>query len=218
MMATLTPMTDAKQKQTRNAILNALKMDGPQTATMLADQRNLTPMAVRLHLYALEEEGLVAANSRAEGRGRPKKFWTLTDAAARIFPDAHQGLAVEMIDSVRGLFGEDGLNRVIDKHSEVQKQKYKQALESLSALKDKAVRLAELRTTEGYMAEAKPDGNDWLLIENHCPICSAADQCRRLCANELSVFKHALGERVSITREDHILSGARRCTYRISPI
>ena len=72
-------MTDANQKQTRNAILNALKMDGSQTAADLADQmRNLTPMAVRLHLYALEDEGLVEATSKAEGRGRPKKFWSLT--------------------------------------------------------------------------------------------------------------------------------------------
>lgn len=210
-------MTDANQKQTRNAILNALKMEGPQTAAVLADQRNLTPMAVRLHLYALEEEGLVEASSKAEGRGRPKKFWALTVAAARIFPDAHQGLAVEMIDSIRGLFGEDGLNKVIDKHSASQKQKYRDALTPLSSLQDKAVQLAEMRTAEGYMAEAKSDGDDWLLIENHCPICSAANQCRRLCANELEVFTHALGETITVTREDHILSGARRCTYRLRP-
>ena len=65
------------------------------------------------------------------------------------------------------------------------------------------------------MAAAAEDGDDFLLIENHCPICSAAKACTRLCKNELQVFQNALGPDTKVTREDHILSGARRCVYRI---
>jgi predicted ArsR family transcriptional regulator len=65
------------------------------------------------------------------------------------------------------------------------------------------------------MAEARSDGRDWLLIENHCPICSAAKACTGLCANELKVFADVLGKGATVTREEHILAGARRCVYRV---
>ena len=77
-------------------------------------------------------------------------------------------------------------------------------------------KLAEIRTGEGYMAGVKQVGDDWLFHENHCPICSAAKTCTKLCANELWVFQELLGQDVTITREEHILAGARRCLYKIT--
>ncbi|MEE2878997.1 MAG: metalloregulator ArsR/SmtB family transcription factor [Pseudomonadota bacterium] len=200
---------------TRNTVLDLLKKGGPQSAADLAGSLGVTPMAVRLHLYELSEEGLIAETSKPKGRGRPTKIWSLTDAAARIFPDAHQGLALEMIESIREMFGEDGLARVIDRHSDTQLAIYEKELAGKNSLAARVKKLAELRNREGYMAAAAEDGDDWLLIENHCPICSAATACQRLCANELDVFRAALGGDAIVTREDHLLSGARRCVYRI---
>ncbi len=62
-----------------------------------------------------------------------------------------------------------------------------------------------LRTDEGYMAEVqqKTEG-EFLLIENHCPICAAASACRGLCAKELEVFQSVLGSDVSVERTEHI--------------
>ena len=56
------------------------------------------------------------------------------------------------------------------------------------------------------------------LIENHCPVCSAARACTGLCANELQVFQDVLGDEVRVAREEHILQGARRCVYRVSAV
>ncbi len=200
----------------RDAIIDILKRTGPQSAAALARELALTPMAVRLQLYGLEEEGVVASTPKPAGRGRPTLIWELTDASSALFPDNHQGLALEMIQSIRDLFGEAGMTKVIDRHSDIQRERYSENLASARGLADRVKRLAVLRTEEGYMAEARKDGADWLLIENHCPICSAATACTRLCANELQVFQDALGPGVSITREDHILAGARRCAYRIT--
>ena len=201
--------------ETRNTVLDRLKREGPQSASALAKTLGVTPMAVRLHLYDLAKEGLVEETAEPKGRGRPTKIWSLTEKAARIFPDAHQGLALEMIETVREMFGEDGLARVIDRHSESQLSAYRAQMAGLSEIGDRVRRLAELRSAEGYMAAAAEDGADWLLIENHCPICSAAKACTRLCANELEVFQTVLGAQAKVTRETHLLSGARRCVYRI---
>lgn len=204
-----------KSSATRSEILNLLKREGEQSSGALGGALGVTPMAARLHLYELEAEGLVEARAKAAGRGRPTKLWRLTDAAARVFPDAHQGLAVEMIQSVETLFGAEGLAKVIDKHGDMQRAAYGEKLGAIKSVGDRVKRLAALRSDEGYMAEAQRDGGDWLLIENHCPICSAAKACMRLCANELQVFQDVLGDDVVIAREDHILAGARRCVYRV---
>lgn len=200
---------------TRNRVIDRLKRHGAQSAAEIADTLSLTPMAVRLQLYELEKEGLVTAEAEPQGRGRPTKFWSLTQKAARIFPDAHQGLAVDMIGHMREIFGEEGLARVVDRHAERQLETYRSALAGLTSTGERVKALARARDAEGYMAEASQDGADWLLIENHCPICSAAKSCMRLCANELSVFQDALGDGVEVKRESHLLAGGRRCVYRV---
>ena len=44
---------------------------------------------------------------------------------------------------------------------------------------------------------------------------AAARACRGLCQRELALFREVLGPDVEVTRLDHLLSGARRCSYRI---
>jgi predicted ArsR family transcriptional regulator len=66
------------------------------------------------------------------------------------------------------------------------------------------------------MAEVQPqpDGS-FLLIENHCPICAAANACSKLCDAEFDVFQAILGKTAAIERTEHMLEGDRRCVYRI---
>ena len=86
----------------------------------------------------------------------------------------------------------------------------------LASLDERVRALAKLRTEEGYMAEARrqPDGS-WLLIENHCPICVAAKACQGFCRSELNTFAAVFGNSVVVRREEHLLTGARRCAYRV---
>lgn len=68
------------------------------------------------------------------------------------------------------------------------------------------------------MAEIRllPDG--WLLIENHCPICAAAESCQQFCRTELALFQQLFAETATVSRVDHLLSGARRCAYKLVPL
>ena len=78
-------------------------------------------------------------------------------------------------------------------------------------------RLAQMRSEEGYMAELTQDGDSWLLIENHCPICAAARACQGFCRSELQQFA-ALLPQAEVRREAHLLQGGQRCVYRIVPL
>lgn len=122
---------------------------------------------------------------------------------------------VQLIASARRQFGEVGLDKLIaDREAEMQ-QAYTLACAGRSSLGAKLVALANIRTSEGYMARATQDGQDWLLTEDHCPICAAAKVCQGFCRSELSLFRAVLGDDVAVEREEHLLQGSKRCVYRI---
>ncbi len=215
-------ITKASEQPTRRALLDLLKKAGARKADDLSEQMGVSAMAVRQHLYALQEEGLVGFSEQARPRGRPAKLWHLTDAAARYFPDAHAELTVRLLQSMRHAFGEAGLNRLLSVRSREQADAYSGRIDAESEagpddLRKRLDVLAAIRTEEGYMAEVREsDEGGFLLIENHCPICRAAAACTGLCAAELLVFRAVLGPDVTIERTDHILAGARRCAYRVA--
>ena len=82
-------------------------------------------------------------------------------------------------------------------------------------LPQRVAALARQRSAEGYMAEARPDGDAMLLVEHHCPVCQAAAACTGLCRGELDLFRSVLGTDVDIERTQHLLAGDARCVYRI---
>ncbi|MCK6458412.1 MAG: transcriptional regulator [Planctomycetes bacterium] len=199
----------------RERILHLLKTKGPLTAAALARRLGMTAVAARQHLLPLEAEGLVAYDERPAGVGRPARVWRLTEKATALFPDSHGELAVAMLGSMREAFGEKGLERLVALRTRAQIRAYRERVSPRAPLHRKVAELAALRREEGYMAEWSRDGKGFLLVENHCPICAAARTCQGLCAGELDLFRKVLGARVE--RTEHILAGARRCTYRISP-
>ena len=207
----------ADQKKTRRRIVRLLKTEGAMDSASLARRLDVTPMAVRQHLYALQQEKLVSAQERPVPVGRPAKFWQLTKDAERLFPDAYAELNVALITSVQDAFGADGLTRLLEARSTRQRADYASRIPAGAPLAAKVRQLARIRTDEGYMAEVKRDGEGFLFVENHCPICAAATVCQGFCATELDLFRSALGPGVTVERAEHILSGDRRCAYRITP-
>ena len=203
------------QDRAADRLLYALKSLGPQTAATLAGHLEVTAVAVRQTLERLEAEDLVAFEDRRVSVGRPKRFWTLTAAGHNRFPDRHSALTLELINATAAIFGEEGLDRLIAHREDKTRQSYGTALAGLG-LPEKVARLAQLRSAEGYMAEARSENGELFLIENHCPICVAATRCQNFCRSELSIFREALGPGVAVERVEHIVSGARRCAYRIS--
>ena len=158
-------------------------------------------------------------SARRAGRGRPKRRWRLAEATRGRFPDTHAELAVDLIEAARAELGDGALDRLIARRERATVERYGKALAACRRLDLKVAKLAELRSAEGYMAEMKPaeDGRDYLLIENHCPICAAARACQGFCRAELEVFQMALGPGATIERSEHLLAGARCCSYRITP-
>lgn len=196
--------------------MQLLKTEGALDSMTLGARLGVSAMAVRQHLYALQDQRLVIAKERPVPLGRPAKYWELTREADRLFPEAYAELSVSLIDALTDSFGQEGLQQILEHRARRQRTAYLAQIPAAMPLRKKLEQLARIRTEEGYMAEVRPQGrHGFQFIENHCPICAAAAGCKGLCQNELALFQSILGREVSIKRVEHILTGERRCVYEV---
>ena len=204
----------------RDRVPLLLKTKGPQTAARMAERLGVTTMAVRQHLAALQEQGLVDYVDERRKVGRPARVWHLTPKANDRFPDRHAELAVGILQAVQSAFGEEGLERLVTATTQQQIETYRARMPGPGApLEQRVAALARIRRDEGYMAEwhRVRDGTIEFL-QNHCAINSAARFSGMLCSGELSLFRAVLGDGVSVERFEYLHSGDRRCAYRISSL
>ena len=200
--------------------MQRLKTRGPQSVKILSKQLDMTTMGVRQHLAELESKGLVGqTQEERQTRGRPVHLWKLSAAGHGRCPDTHSQTTIELIDVIRSTLGEQSLNQLIAQRSDKIEAQYREQLGTIAPeLQLQIEKLAQLRSDEGYMAEVRllPDG--FMLIENHCPICTAATSCQQFCETELDLFQRLFEDKAIVTRTDHLLAGARRCAYKITAI
>ncbi|HHG9944657.1 TPA: helix-turn-helix transcriptional regulator [Yersinia enterocolitica] len=195
-------------------LLLLLKTRGPLQATDAGKILGTTGEAARQQFVKLAKDGLVVAVAQVKGVGRPIQLWQLTDAGNARFPDAHGELTVQLLRMVRTKLGEEALNLLIDTREQETRKLYCEAMQGAQSIDERVKRLVAIRSQEGYMAECQTQADgSILLIENHCPICAAATRCQGFCRAELEVFREAL--QAPVERTEHILSGSRRCVYRV---
>ena len=204
--------------RTKNAaerFLTLLKTRGPLSAAELASELGITGEGARLQLLKLAEEGLVHSESTSRGVGRPVLIWSLTPLGNARFPDTHTELTLQIIQTIKNVLGKEALDHVVNAREKSQLEKYSNALDGVSGLENRLTSFAAIRSGEGYLAEWKKEGDTYYFIENHCPICCAANECDNICTSEMRTFVSILGEKLNVSRMEHIINGARRCVYKI---
>lgn len=210
--ASLTPTATAER------ILFLLKTRGPLKTTDLASLLQISFEATRQQLQKLQGADLISGiSAAASGAGRPSQKWILTEAAQRRFPDTHSVLTLQLIESVEQVFGADGVDQLISRMEASNLKEYQQACSQARSLEDKVRTLVQLREQAGYMARMQACDSGWLIIEHHCPICVAASRCQGFCRSELQIFQAVIGDQAKVERCEHLLSGDRRCVYRVTP-
>ncbi|KLO03377.1 transcriptional regulator [Morganella morganii] len=191
-----------------------LKKHGPMQASEAGEHLGTTGEAARQQFTKLARDGMVEAHSECRGVGRPVQRWHLTALGNKRFPDCHAELTVKILTTIRRELGEDAIGKIITARENEARRDYFDKLQGAETLEERIIRLVAIRTEEGYMAqwEKEPEGS-WLIIENHCPICSAARMCQGFCRAELELFQTVLD--ANVERVEYLLTGSRRCVYRV---
>ncbi|MFW5389884.1 metalloregulator ArsR/SmtB family transcription factor [Yersinia sp. 2544 StPb PI] len=206
--------TTSQPQSVAKRLLMLLKTRGPMQASDAGMILGTTGEAARQQFVKLAKEGLVVSEAQTRGVGRPIQLWQLTEVGNAQFPDTHSELTVQLLGLIRSQLGDSALELLIDSREQETRTQYCQAMVGANSVTERVERLVAIRSREGYMAQMQQEADgSLLLIENHCPICAAAASCQGFCRAELAVFQQVLG--VAVERVEHILSGSRRCTYRI---
>jgi DeoR family suf operon transcriptional repressor len=196
----------------RGELLVALKR-APQalTAKELAEQFGLTPNALRRHLKSLEEQQLVHYRREVRGVGGPVFAYALTRAGEALFPQAYASALAGVLETVREQQGTDGVAALFRRQWAALVAEARPQLAELP-LAERAQLVAELRTSQGYMAEAVAvSPNEAIIREHHCAIRATAEAFPEVCAAEQELLEQLLG--VAVQRTEHILNGCHACEY-----
>lgn len=166
-----------------------LVQKGMASARELATTMDITPVAVRLHLRNLMAKSLVeVVIKRAERPGHPEQIWAATPAGrVLVLPKRYTQLALALLHSVKGEWGDIGLAAVMDEAA----RRYVAQLDlpTVTTFAERQEQL--LNTLAGLGVPARLEGKDKLaLLGTICP----ADMRQRL--PEAYIFYQAMAEAI----------------------
>ena len=201
---------------TRERVLSLIITAGPINAATLAESLNLTPAAVRRHMTALFEEGLIAEHELPvladRGRGRPAKSYVATRDGQRALQSAYSEVARTALDFMRD---RGDLDDFIGAHEERLELSLMDAVDRTAPLPERVESLSEALAEMGYATSVRPGpgGFTLQLCQGHCPVQEVAQAAPEWCDAETRAFSRVLD--VHVQRLSTLAQGAHVCTTTI---
>lgn len=197
-------------------------LDGPATASELADQLGQAPTGIRRTLASLVDQGLVQASDRppfgpspAPRRGRPSLVYSLTASGRSMFSQGYDDLALEAMRFLQRHMGQEAVQAFAQERAErllasraVSPVGVDPCGPSLAA-----PLIAEALTEAGYAATVEGAGNGGpalQICQHTCPVVEAAAEFPVLCEAETAAMSRALGRHA--TRLATLAAGDGVCT------
>ena len=207
------PALEVGVSSAKKAILLHLKRRGEASIADIAGELRISKMGAWRHLAALEGKGLLARTTKAGGRGRPRVYFRLTDASARLFPQAYAHMTLAALDLIEARLGRDAVVGLLESRARELYDRYKPAFDGKD-LRGKVEALAKVRDDVGYMAElGSARRGAFELLEHNCPIVAIAGKYGEACAVENELFENLLHADVDATHR--VVAGAPVCRFLI---
>jgi DeoR family suf operon transcriptional repressor len=206
-------------------LLVALRKAQPLTAHELGEQFGLTANALRRHLKALEEDGLVRYERDVRGVGAPVFAYSLTTAGEALFPRSYVQVLATALEALRTHTGEQAVEAVLEAEWRRLADEAGPVLEALP-LEERVPLVAELLTAKGYMAEVVSTSPERSVVAgtseeprvtlriHNCAMREIAERFPQACAVEEKFVERLLG--VPLVRQAHRLGGCGHCEYGVS--
>ena len=203
----------------RRNVLYAVRRRGEATAEQVAESLDMTVSGARQHLSALVEAGLAEATESTAPtgkRGRRSLVYAVTPTGDALFPKAYGELTNELLGFLDDEAPET-VNRLFARRRDARTANALARLGPLPTLEARVDELARILDEDGYLATwtAEDDGS-FLIVEHNCAIWAVANRYGQACSSELE-FIQTVMEPAAVERTSHMVEGARRCAYRVTP-
>lgn len=193
---------------TRGRVVTLLRW-GPRTVNELAESLGLTDNAVRLHLSALERDGLVEQEGVRRGAGKPAHVYRLTPEANELFPQAYATVLSEVLGYIRDEQGPAALQAFL---RAVGRRAGERERAGAGTLRERADAAAALLGELGGLAEAVERGDAIEILGYSCPLAAVVGTHPEACSLAQELVGGVVGAAVE---ECCDRSGPPRCAFRI---
>jgi len=197
------------------AALKAVENSGGMAISQLAESLGVSYMAAKQYGEDLARLGyLDRIRKPRTAVGRPEIFYRLAAKADSLFPDTGMGLALELLESSRLLFGDNAPDRLIHQHFEALRAHWSSALAGCDDPRARAEHLAGLRSRYGSLCSFEPAGaSPARLIERHHPLARLFRQFPRAVAMDTRLVEDLVGSRVERNDFPRCPSGPSRVEF-----
>lgn len=194
---------------TRGRVVQLLRRSA-QTVNDLATKLDLTDNAVRLHLSALERDGLVEQQAvRRETAGKPAYVYRTTPAAESLFQKPYDRVLAELLSVLSSRHAAEELDELV---REVGRRLGARSALSSGDLRARAAHAAAVLNDLGGLVEVQENGEELRLQGYSCPLGALTHEHPETCRLAEALVSELMQTPVVETCE----RGARpRCAFRI---
>lgn len=191
------------ERDTRREVLAQILRNGPVSAIDISDALGLSAAGVRRHLDNIVADGLAETTEgprtpagSGRSRGRPARFYRLTDTGRGRFGHDYDTLALLALRALRDTGGDDAVASFADQRMQELFSSIAESPgdeEDAGDVTERAERIAEALTDRGYAATVDEAATGIQICRHHCPIQDVAQEFPELCAAEHRVVTDLLG-------------------------
>ena len=196
-------------------LLKLLLMNkGGLTIDELSGRLAITRNAVRQHVAALENHGLLAPAGTRPSGGRPEQLYALTDAGRESFPRNYSWLAQLLIESLKEQEGPQGLRERLTTMGSAVAQEFRRRYSGLQSRQQKVEKLSEVMGELGYETRSTATGGPAIEADN-CIFHNLAVKNPEVCQFDLALLSTFTDSKVD--HQECMARGGNVCRFKCVP-
>jgi predicted ArsR family transcriptional regulator len=202
-------------QETRQQILDYLRLTPEATVRELGDMLGLTPSGIRQHLMVLEQSGLVGTREERGRVGRPALIYSLTAQGEAAFPTDYSLLSTILLDEMSAQSGPGGVSRVLH---DVAVRMAEPDIDQLNdaSPEERLESACGIMRSRDIVADWERDGEHFILNERTCPYPEVARKNSAACVIDTAYVQELTGMKTRLTRCR--VRGDDSCTYELNPV
>lgn len=186
------------------------------TVIELSEELNITTNAVRQHLAALENEGLVAHGESRPSGGRPEQLYVLTPAGKELFPRHYSWFAQLVVESIKQEAGAEATRERLGTMGAAVAHQLLRQHPGLEGRQQKVEKLAETMEELGYeTGRVEVEGSEPVIEANNCVFHKLAMGDPDICAFDLALLSTFTDS--AVDHQECMAKGGNVCRFRFSP-
>jgi len=190
-----------------------LKNKGGLTLEELSEYLKITRNAVRQHVAALENNGIVTEGVTRPSGGRPEQLYVLTDEGKEFFPRNYSWFAQLMVESIAQESGVAGLRERLGTMGKGVAQQLLSQNSVLKTREQKVEKLSEVMEELGYNTRSFAVNSDALTIEaDNCIFHNLAMKNPDICQFDLALLSTFTDS--TVNHQECMAKGGNVCRFK----